>query len=759
MKKSRYMILVAIFIGLSAKQVSGFGLWRARMQTGLSVASNVEEKPTTVYEPEEYEEYSNSLSPKQERADVLSEGIEYNGKSPLWKKAVRYPAYLARKVLPKTKPGALVLLRCGQSEFNANQTFTGWKDPDLTEEGVRECEHAARLLLAEGYEPDIVYTSRLTRAIKSTWTLLEGLDALYTPVFKTYRLNQRCYGSLEGLSKKTAAQEFGLDVVNAWRNSLKARPPPVKETDPNYHGHDRRYSDIPSERIPKTESLLDCQERARPLWEYKIRQDIARGKTVLVVAHRDTLRGLAKVLDGIDDEDIRDVAIPNGVPFVYRFDYDMTPRKPAEGSLSQLHTSATYLEKPGLLQEALKKEKARRSSVAGVDEAHVSRRAATLEESLYRLRLEQSLVTEVGGDERDVSFTDDEGDVIKVSHSAPPIITEAEERWSDDPSEFEEYDFFSVDEKNNDVPINMVPLSESTEGKSSTQNDAVVVLIRHGRTPHNNLGLFTGWEDPPLAEDGVEDAKNAGRLLKKHGFEFDVVYTSWLTRAIQTAFYVIDELDSVWLPMVKSWRLNERHYGALTGKSKKMVANEYGEDQLKKWRRGYTIKPPPVSSYSPNYPGNDIRRAKHFNDLPLSVRETINRSIEQRSLSRHRKFPKSESLKDCMDRSIPFCTEKIQEEAVKKGKRVLITSHENAIRGILMHLCDIPEEAMNQLHLPNGLPLVYSVKGKCISLLDDGSGRDPMEVHDFGPAAKYLFKPCEITDDFYSEMDAKAATT
>lgn len=187
-----------------------------------------------------------------------------------------------------------------------------------------------------------------------------------------------------------------------------------------------------------------------------------------------------------------------------------------------------------------------------------------------------------------------------------------------------------------------------------------------------------------------------------------------------------------------------------------MVANEYGEDQLKKWRRGYTIKPPPVSSYSPNYPGNDYRRAKHFKDLPISVKETINRSIEQRKLSRHRRFPKSESLKDCMDRSIPFCTDKIQEEAVNKGKRVLITSHENAIRGILMHLCDIPEEAMNQLHLPNGLPLVYSVKGKCISLLDDGTGRDPTEIHDFGPAAKYLFKPCEITDDFYAEMEAKA---
>jgi bisphosphoglycerate-dependent phosphoglycerate mutase len=211
-------------------------------------------------------------------------------------------------------------------------------------------------------------------------------------------------------------------------------------------------------------------------------------------------------------------------------------------------------------------------------------------------------------------------------------------------------------------------------------------------------------------------------------------------------------------------------YGALTGKSKQMVANEYGEAQLKvsvrlliaifdviimagcslltfhpslnttkKWRRGFKIQPPPVSSYSLSYPGNDYKRTKYVKDLRISLMETINRSIEAKkfqvssfnvcthssserisdhlSISAlnqspkfqvHRKFPKTESLWDCMQRSIPFYTERIVPEAVNKGKRVLITSHENAIRGILMHLCEIPEEAMNQLHLPNGLPLVSS---------------------------------------------------
>jgi 2,3-bisphosphoglycerate-dependent phosphoglycerate mutase len=236
------------------------------------------------------------------------------------------------------------------------------------------------------------------------------------------------------------------------------------------------------------------------------------------------------------------------------------------------------------------------------------------------------------------------------------------------------------------------------------------------------------------------------------------VYTSQLTRAIQTAIYILDEMQCPWLPIVKSWRLNERMYGALTGKSKRMIETEYGKEQLSKWRRGYRIRPPPVSSFSSCYPGNDLARYAHVTDLPISWSETIARSLEQRRLLIHRRFPKTESLHDCMQRSIPFYTQRIVKEAVAKKKRVLIASHENAIRGILMHLCDIPETAMSQLHIPNGLPLVYSVRGKCIALLDDDE-RDrslpKTTMHDFGPAAKYLFRSCELDDAFFESVEQK----
>eukprot|EP00980_Cylindrotheca_fusiformis_P031553 scaffold26550_cov122-Cylindrotheca_fusiformis.AAC.6 len=718
-------LLVSYVFLLSCKTLRGFSF--SQRHPCSVIKAQEKKKSTTILGPhtfagEEYEGYSRYLSQRDDRKQQVASEVKQHTK--MWRKGMR-------KLTPrrKTKPGALILLRCCESMYNRNNTFTGWLDPRLSERGIEQSKHVGRLLLAEGFDPDVVYTSRLQRSITTAWHVLEIIDSLFIPVYKTYRLNQRMYGALEGISKKETTRKFGTNVVQAWRKTLKALPPPLSRDDPNHPIHDRRYNDLSEDRIPDAESLLECQERAIPLWDRQVRKDIQSGKTVLVVAHRDSLRGLVKAIDGIHDDDTVNINIPKGSPIVYRFDYDMNPIQPEDGAklqLSQLQTNGVFLEEPEIQSNSLE----------GMQTGLVNKREYTLRESMMKLR-DDDLVS----DDRVLMKADGDSD--------------EQERWSDDPCEFEDYDIFEseIEDDREDRPTPIIlPLHQETANKITPRQGQFVVLIRHGRTFHNNMQLFTGWEDPPLAEGGVEDAKNAGRILKRHGFEFDVVYTSWLTRAIQTAYYTLEELDQVWLPIVKSWRLNERMYGDLTGKSKKMIANQYGEEQLKKWRRGYAIRPPPVSSYSLKYPGNDERRSKHFEDLRFSIRETINRSLEKRKFSLHRKFPKTESLKDCMDRSIPFYTKRIREEAVDKGKRVLVTSHENAIRGILMHLCDIPEEAMNQLHLPNGLPLVYDVRGGCISLLDDGTGQDPMESHDFGPAAKYLFKPCEIEEDPVEEM-------
>lgn len=436
----------------------------------------------------------------------------------------------------------------------------------------------------------------------------------------------------------------------------------------------------------------------------------------------------------IGDEEIAKISFPKGIPVVYKFDAKLEPIKPSDDALTQINTSGQFLEKPGLLKLAMDSTKEWEGNVPGTSgsDLPVAKRMTNMQNALLKLKEEQHRYSIGAAQKHEIDPGSNDGSVI-LSGNSKELETDDEEE-----ERFEETTNANVKKTSEEVSVNL---------NSFGANDPVVVFIRHGRTPHNKLALFTGWEDPPLAIEGEEDAKWAGRLLKKHGFEFDVVYTSWLYRAIQTAWFVLEEMDQLWLPLVKSWRLNERHYGDLTGKSKKMVANIHGEAQLKKWRKGYKIRPPPVSSYSIDYPGNAKRRIKYVKDLRISFTETVCRSIEGRKLSIHRKFPKTESLFDCMNRSIPFYTERIVPEAVAKGKRVLITSHENAIRGILMHLCEIPEECMNDLQLPNGVPLVYNVKRKCISLLDDGTGVDPLEKYNFGSAAQYLFRPCEIGED------------
>eukprot|EP00804_Cyclotella_cryptica_P020981 CCRYP_009306-RC/>CCRYP_009306-RC protein AED:0.21 eAED:0.21 QI:204/0.85/0.75/1/0.85/0.75/8/0/868 len=655
------------------------------------------------------------------------------------------------------EPGTLILVRHGESLWNANKTFTGWADPDLSPQGYREVEHAARLLLEGGYKVDVVFTSRLKRAIRSSWILLKEMNESYLPVFKSWRLNERMYGALTGLSKTETAVQMGAELVQEWRGSLRSRPPPLTIADKYYPGRDRRHSDLSVDQIPLTESLLDCMERTKPLWVEKISYELACGRNVLVVAHANTLRGLVKIIDSIGDDEIQDIAIPTGIPIVYKFDKDLNPIPPSgdQSTVTQVHMSGIFLEKPGLLKQAIKREQEWCANVPDYDKvmSRASSGMTPLERSLSKLEASRQ-VQQWANNFVDDTEEEDDGTDGKLT------LVEQDKVWEKGLHELEEGEYFDPDHPkfeearstgkmnsssddtveatlynaNSYNPcVSAMPAAASLPGLGPVpvkKSEALIVMIRHGKTENNKLGLFTGWDDVPLAAEGVEEAKEAGRLLKLHGFEFDVVYTSWLSRAIETAWYVMDEMDCIWLPIIKSWRLNERMYGDLTGLSKAMVKQQYGEKQFKAWRRGYAVKPPHVSSFSPQYPGNDMRYRKYLKDDAV---------------------PKSESLKDCMDRTIPYFTEHIMPEAVSKGKRVLIASSENAIRGLLMHLCEIPEEKISGLEIPNGLPLIFDLNSKCVKLLDDGTGRDPLEVYNFGASASYLFRPCMNPDGSYDE--------
>ena len=211
-----------------------------------------------------------------------------------------------------------------------------------------------------------------------------------------------------------------------------------------------------------------------------------------------------------------------------------------------------------------------------------------------------------------------------------------------------------------------------------------LVLIRHGESEWNRQNLFTGWTDVDLSENGVEEAKNAGLLLKQGGYDFDVCYTSYLKRAIHTLNLVLRQLDREWLPVVKTWKLNERHYGALQGLNKAETARKYGDGQVKIWRRSFDVQPPALSE--------DDGRNPRFQ--------------EQYRMENPEELPLCESLKDTIDRVIPYYEDVIKKEMVA-GKRVLIAAHGNSIRALVQYFDRLSPEEIMEVNIPTGIPLVY----------------------------------------------------
>ena len=219
----------------------------------------------------------------------------------------------------------LILLRHGESEWNSKNLFTGWVDVDLNEKGAGEARHAAELLKQENLLPDVVHTSLLRRAIHTAYLALDGCDRHWIPVRRSWRLNERHYGALQGLNKAETKEKYGNDQFMAWRRSFD-QPPPVIEKDGEWSQfNDPRYADIPSSQRPLTECLKDVVARMIPYFESAITDDLKAGRTVLVAAHGNSLRALVKHLDGISDDDIAGVNIPTGIPLLYELDDDFKP--------------------------------------------------------------------------------------------------------------------------------------------------------------------------------------------------------------------------------------------------------------------------------------------------------------------------------------------------------------------------------------------------------------------------------------------------
>lgn len=221
----------------------------------------------------------------------------------------------------------LVLLRHGESTWNQENRFTGWTDVDLTEKGVAEAQLAGKTLKQEGYEFDVAFTSVLTRANRTLNLALDQLESLWIPVYKSWRLNERHYGALQGLNKAETAQKFGEEQVHVWRRSYDIPPPALERDDPRFPANDRRYADLDPRTLPTTECLKDTVVRFLPYWQDAIVPALKDNQRVIIAAHGNSLRALVKYLDNVGDAEIVALNIPTGIPLVYELDDQLNPLK------------------------------------------------------------------------------------------------------------------------------------------------------------------------------------------------------------------------------------------------------------------------------------------------------------------------------------------------------------------------------------------------------------------------------------------------
>ena len=218
----------------------------------------------------------------------------------------------------------IVFVRHGESVWNLENRFTGWTDVDLSPRGIAESHETAETLKQENYTFDIAFTSVLKRAIRTLWIILEDMDLMWIDVLRSWRLNERHYGSLQGLNKKEMADKFGFELVQKWRRSYDTPPPPLEADDPRHPKFDRRYAGVPGELLPATESLKLTLERVLPYWNQTIIPELKKGKKILVSAHGNSLRAIVKHLDSVPDEEIVKLNIPTGIPLVYELDDKLT---------------------------------------------------------------------------------------------------------------------------------------------------------------------------------------------------------------------------------------------------------------------------------------------------------------------------------------------------------------------------------------------------------------------------------------------------
>ncbi len=484
----------------------------------------------------------------------------------------------------------ITLLRHGQSEWNLANRFTGWVDVDLTERGITEARAAGRLLVADHQQHDLVVTSCLRRAVRTACLVLSGTNQCWLPVVKDARLNEQHPGALTGSNKRELAEEHGVEQVMRWRRNFDSPPPMLAAADPvqKMLQLDERYRDTGAD-VPEGESLRDTLRRVQELWHDTLAPALRARKNVLVVSHGNTLRALVKLLDDVSEGDSYHLDLPTACPVVYELDSEL---RPATGPVGFWGDSDAARAGRFLMSE----EKVRRAQDMMRQQCLKNIAVSTV-----------SMHADDGKSIEDTISTCDawtaptptfrlvtlNGQSFNVRERPPSYFALESERLREQAKQ--ELDsmltqFQTRRDADGAAPVNgaagLVPGSRPAK--------AVLVVLRHGYSEYNAENRFTGWADVELTNQGREEARLAGSLLREAGVRrLEKVYSSYLKRAIKTAWLMLDELELQWVPISYTWRLNERHYGALQGRPKRKCSEEYGVKQVQQWRRGVNFAPPP----------------------------------------------------------------------------------------------------------------------------------------------------------------------
>eukprot|EP00092_Neocalanus_flemingeri_P003696 GFUD01003972.1.p1 GENE.GFUD01003972.1~~GFUD01003972.1.p1 ORF type:complete len:615 (-),score=155.92 GFUD01003972.1:353-2197(-) len=542
----------------------------------------------------------------------------------------------------------VVMIRHGESTWNQENKFCGWFDAGLSEKGVDEAKAGGKALKKDGYLFDVAHTSMLKRAQTTLEIALGQTGQQNLVTQKTWRLNERHYGGLTGMNKAETAEKHGEEQVKIWRRSFDIPPPPMEGGHP-YHEKitkDPRYANEPSqEEFPKFESLKLTIERTLPYWDNVIVPQIKSGKKILIAAHGNSLRGVVKHLDNLTNEQIMALNLPTGIPFVYTLDANMKPIKSME-FLGDEETVRKAIESVAAQGMAKKKSEPAKTTPA--------------QATMVAHQVDYFPDRQVAG--------------TMVAHSAP---------------------------------TNKLPLADSVLKTQCVTNfmdnkyckkfkpaltkkgKYQIVMVRHGESTWNLENRFCGWFDADLSDKGKKEAVSGGKALRDAGFKFDVAHTSQLQRAQKTLKSILSEIGQNNLPTQKNWRLNERHYGGLTGLNKAETAEIHGEKQVQIWRRSYAI-PPPLMDKDHKYI-DIITKDQRYKEDPAPE-----------------EFPMHESLKMTIARTLPYWDNVIVPQ-MKSGKQILVAAHGNSLRGIVKHLDGLTDEQIMELNLPTGIPFVYEL--------------------------------------------------